>query len=367
MPATLDYAGRPDPAERPPPRYYVTRVVCCVLGIAYPLAGLILNAAPGDNTVPVDWQNGRPWAWVTLVTLPRVGWVQWPLLGFAWLCLLACAVFPRDANRSWLRRLGLWVGIFLGLEYLWIVSVGLADGDPGQLHRALPWQILALLGSPIILSLGMLGDLLLRSLRRVKAIHLAVAGGVAGVLLLVVALAGVSVLAIPLGVALAGVLIAAPLSVAGHGGMLWLLGRPAFTVDVDDAAARDRAADLRLSLLVSGVLLPLHGFGWLFMWHAAKRAYLDLPPTQPDYCFVATAASRSRRSAATRHRQLRTLRAFESWLRARRPRAHRTIRRHYNVVGPALARRINTPRRADVAHRALSPAERLARVVLQAH
>ena len=364
MPETLDYAGRPDPADRPPPRYYVTRVVCCLLGIGYPLLGLILNAEPGNETVPVDWQNGAAWAWVTLVTLPKIGWVQWPLLGFAWLCLLACAIFPRDANRSWLRRFGLWLGVFLGVEYLWVVSVGLADGDPYQLRRGLPWQILGLLVSWIAVSLGLLGDVVLRSLTRGKPVPLTVAGGVAGLLLLAVVIGGFSVLTIPIGVAAAGVLIAAPLSVAGHGGMLWLLRRPAFAVD---DAARDRAADLRLSLLLSAVLLPLHALAWLFMWHAAKRAYLDLPLTQPDYCFVATAASRSRRSAATRHRQLRTLRAFESWLRARRPRSHRVLRRHYNEVGPVLARRIGTPRRAGAAHRLLSPVERLARVVMRAH
>ena len=358
---TLDYAGRPDPAAPRPTRYAFARFACFVLGVCYPLAGLAFNAKPGDGTVPVDWQNGQPWAWASLVTLPAVGWPQVPFLFFAWFCLSAAALYPDAAAESWARRLGLWVGVFMGLEFLLIVSVGMADGDPSRLGGPLSEQLGGLLvaGATVAAAAGV--DWLLVAARAwpQHTVGWVIGGLIAAFAVAVLATGGkaLGVLFVPV----VGVYLAAPLSVGGFLAMLMLLYLPVFY----DPRRRDRAADLRLSLLATLVLLPLHAFGWLFMWTAARRAYSALPTVRPEYCFVATAAARSRRSASTRHRQLRTLRAFESWLKARRPRTHAVVRRHYNATGPALARRIDTPRRADAAHRLLSPVERLARSVLR--
>ena len=362
-PPTLDYAGRPDPVAVRPVRYAFTRFACVVLGVAYPLAGLAFNAKPGDKTVPVDWQNGQPLAWISLVTLPTVGWPQLPFLGVAWFCLAAAALYPAAAAASWPRRLGLWVGVFMGLEFAGIVSIGLADGDPSQLMYPVGMQLGGLLvaGLAVAAAVGLdFGFPVLWRLPARARLWITVAAVSAAVLAVV--LTDGRVFAYPL-VAVAGVFVAAPLSVGGFAAMLLLLHLPRF----QELPRHDRAADLRMSLLATFALLPLHAFGWLFMWTAARQAYLTLPTVRPDYCFVATAASRSRRSLETRHRQLRTLRALESWLRARRPRTHRVVRQHYNVIGPPLARRLSSPRRADAAHRLLSPIERLARSVLRAH
>ncbi len=88
-------------------------------------------------------------------------------------------------------------------------------------------------------------------------------------------------------------------------------------------------------------------------------------PDEPQECFVATAASRGhrhvvgprRRDAAGRleTRQLRTLRGFEQDLQAACPHLHRRLRAGYNVLGPWLAGKIDTPLRADVMHLALWP------------
>jgi hypothetical protein len=81
---------------------------------------------------------------------------------------------------------------------------------------------------------------------------------------------------------------------------------------------------------------------------------------RPD-CFVVTAASQGHpwlvgpleptpRGGRLRpaNRQLRELWAFEDRLAARAPRLHRALRRIYDRVGPAVARRARGPWAADL-------------------
>lgn len=109
----------------------------------------------------------------------------------------------------------------------------------------------------------------------------------------------------------------------------------------------------------------------------SRRCYASLPD-QPPGCFVATAASRGHRwlvgplVEVTHHghrqpanRQLLILRQLEAVWRNRAPRSHSAFRRLYNRIGPASARRINTPLRADLAYLALKPVEFLAGLILQ--
>jgi hypothetical protein len=72
---------------------------------------------------------------------------------------------------------------------------------------------------------------------------------------------------------------------------------------------------------------------------------------------------RGRRQSA--NQQLRVLWQFEAVWRNRFPRSHSAFRRFYNHIGPAVARRINSPLRADLAYLALKPAEFLAGLILQ--
>lgn len=96
--------------------------------------------------------------------------------------------------------------------------------------------------------------------------------------------------------------------------------------------------------------------------------YAALPPSEGD-CFVATAASRGHRElvgerSGSLTRQLATFKAGELALRAMRPAWHRALRRVYDRSGPAAARLLTGPWRADIAHVLLSPAAALVRLVL---
>ena len=352
---TLDYAGRLEPAVRP--RFYpLTRLACVAFGALYPLAGLLFNAEPSEQSVPVDWQNGQPLARLTLVTLPGVGWPLWPFLLVSWASVLAAAAWPGMLGRLCLVRIGLWAGVVLGFEFALIVAIGLADGEPVAVPLPL---LIQLAGLPV--ALAALAACFWLDRLPVRTLGIIVATCAAFVFAVAVFM-GRGFLGLLFG-PMVGVFIAAPLSVGGHAGMLWLSRRADY--DDENDYARDRAADARLSRLAAATLLPLHLAGWAAAWHLSRRAYAALPLAQPDYCFVATAASRSSRSRRTGHRQLRTLQTFESYLNARRPRTHAVIRRHYNVIGPPLARRLATPRRADLAHRLLRLIEWPARVTLR--
>ena len=109
----------------------------------------------------------------------------------------------------------------------------------------------------------------------------------------------------------------------------------------------------------------------------SRRCYASLPDQSPS-CFVATAAGRGHRwlvgpltevmhhgRRQSANQQLRVLWHFEAVWCNRFPRSHFAFRRLYNHIGPAVARRINSPLRADLASLALKPVEFLAGFILQ--
>ncbi len=105
----------------------------------------------------------------------------------------------------------------------------------------------------------------------------------------------------------------------------------------------------------------------------AKRFYDALPAESPagyGDCFVVSAAAMGHprfvgsrfdpQSGMTINLQLLRLWALEQRLASRWPVAHRSLRRWYDAIGPALARRISSPFVADVVYVALKPLELLA-------
>jgi hypothetical protein len=118
--------------------------------------------------------------------------------------------------------------------------------------------------------------------------------------------------------------------------------------------------------------LPL----WLASVWWSYRTYQSLP--EVDNCFVVTAAGRGHEPFVgpfreiTRHghklranQQLITFWRLEALWQSRAPRSHAGFRRIYNRIGPVLARRINSPWRADAVCATLKPLERAARLVLK--
>jgi len=105
----------------------------------------------------------------------------------------------------------------------------------------------------------------------------------------------------------------------------------------------------------------------------ARQAYDALPDVKPEDCFIVTAAARgnsrfvrSTPNPATgrmENPQLARMRALEHYLIAEHPAAHRLLRKVYNRIGPAVARRIRRPLVADMTYVILKPLELLAVVI----
>lgn len=124
--------------------------------------------------------------------------------------------------------------------------------------------------------------------------------------------------------------------------------------------------------------LGLFAASWRLALLRVVEAYEKLPPQPPD-CFVATAAARAPQRLTggfttfsaggrgfTACPQLQRFKLFELVLQAIFPRGHRALRRVYDRIGPRLAARITTPRRAAWAWRGLRPLEAVAVVAVWA-
>jgi len=146
---------------------------------------------------------------------------------------------------------------------------------------------------------------------------------------------------------------------------IWYVARAIYAVRTHPIAS----TKLMLALTSS---LP---FWALSVWWSYKT-YLSLPDRETG-CFVVTAASRGHRSFVgpflnVTHRggnrvanqQLATFWAFEALWRGHAPRTHAVFRRVYNVLGPAIAKRITSPWVADLFYVALKPLEVFARAAL---
>ena len=337
---TLEYASAKLPTSTPP-QYPLLRCGLIYGGVGLPVAGLVLNLEPGESTVPVDWQNGQPLAWLTLVTLPGVVVFLLPFLLIGWAGLLAAAAAPLRLGRTWPVRAGLLTGGLMGGVFTLIVAAGQADGEVDRIGFSLAFQILGgaiaaafALWLLYLLDFGISGRYGWRF------------GKVAATLFLILIVVGVLTQGMLLLLVAISAMFAAPCSVVCFGGALAVTRR--MTADEPDPPWRP-------AWLAFGLIVGLHALSWLLIRPAALAEYRKLPTAPPDYCFVATAASRSRRSAAAGHRQLATLRAYERRMRREHPTTHARLRRVYNRVGPRLAARLTTPRRATAAYLLLAP------------
>jgi hypothetical protein len=115
---------------------------------------------------------------------------------------------------------------------------------------------------------------------------------------------------------------------------------------------------------------------WLGSFYWSRCAYQALP-TQPPSCFIVTASMRGHgrivgpftelkrgKRLLTANKQLLIFWQFEAILQARAPRSHRYLRRIYNRIGPAVARRLISPWLADAVHISLLPLQLLAEIVI---
>ena len=367
-PITLSYSA-PSLEDRPKrwPPAIVLRLVYPAVGIGGPVAGLLFNYEPNDFGVPVDWQNGEPLAWLTLATLPEVFPPLVPFLLASWAAMAAICIAPRRLLGSRLVELGLLTGVVMGVEYAVVVAAGLANGDPGQALLNLVVLQLAVGGVGGLVAFLLLDALVLagRTSRGVRMTFIVLAI-VLGLFFAVSIVAGAPAMSLVVWPIFA-LPVAAPLSALAHGLMLRRMHLGRLEKGLGLLLPEEAAARAKMWLVV-WLVLAVNLVAWIIVRILAGRAYSQLPAVEPTRCFIATAAARSRSSAARGHRQLLRLRSLEAGLCERHPAAHRLIRRLYNQTGPWLAAQVHTPHRAEAAYWLQRPLEVLAaRVAPNAH
>jgi len=136
-----------------------------------------------------------------------------------------------------------------------------------------------------------------------------------------------------------------------------------------------RTGKVPLTTRVIAVLSSVPFWIASILW--SKKIYDELP-NNPPHCFIVTAAScghknfvgpfvevphHGRKQQA--NRQLAVLWRFEEFWREQSKGSHAAFRCIYNRLGPKIARRINSPVRADIIYVAIKPAEFLAAVILK--
>jgi hypothetical protein len=142
--------------------------------------------------------------------------------------------------------------------------------------------------------------------------------------------------------------------------------------------ARDVLREGGVTMRAAAALLGIHAPFWVATAWNTRRIYANLPVARVmnDACFVVSAAARGHRAVvgpvvddgpvpgATR--QLVRFWALEARWRSRHPKSHAAARRLYDRIGPAVARRIRTPWRADVVYVLLKPLELFAVLLVRA-
>ena len=135
--------------------------------------------------------------------------------------------------------------------------------------------------------------------------------------------------------------------------------------------------------------IPTGRLRWLVVWFGALAASVlvkiplaisfqkslpDMPPHGYGDCFVVSAAAKGHpwfvrswvaKGSGRVNGQLVRLRDFEALLKRRVPCVHEWLRSAYNVLGPAVARRIRYRVQADVVYLLLKPVEAVAWVLLR--
>jgi hypothetical protein len=313
------------------------------------LYGLFVTIPPviafgGIEILKPEWQNGKLESYIVLFLLPEASLPFLLLLAYSVVCYLFFLSVPLQFSRSFLVRLGIYAGVLLALQYTVITLV---------------WSFAS--STPLILPIWISPFILIFLYR--LAIKRWTSDKVNKALLILV---------------LFGILI----------GIFWSRGSFFFLVLIGLTLAAPfwsflislRAAIWLFKNHETKFTLP-HGLGltaWLAAYVAAWRydilkmyeLYNALPPTPPPDCYIATAAAKGhpqlvgswvvkwRDGKSMRvNAQLQILKCAELALAATYPNMHKHLRKLYDVVGKALARRIQNPFLADVAYLLLKPFE----------
>lgn len=303
-----------------------------------------------------EWQNGELSSYIILLLFPQASILFFPLLAYSIISYILLLYTPSRFTQSFIVRAGIYTGVLLALHYSIVVlfyaffssadtfiylliSVWIFPFVYSLVHR---WAVSKWIAAKVnkALFILVLGALLI--------VTLITRGG--GPFLIFVLLTMVA----PFWSFLLALRAA-----------LWLYKN----YETKFTLPRGLGLTAWLAAYVAA---------WRFDILKMYELYAALPPQPPPDCYVATAAAQGHpRVVGSRlvqradgqsmqvNGQLQVLKFAELALLAVKPRWHTALRRIYDVVGKALARRIHNPILADFAYLMLKPFEWLARWLLK--
>lgn len=327
----------------------VSRLGYAALGIALPM--FCVSVSLSDNQLR-NWQDGR---WQTRVEMLYGEWplaVFLPLLIYAMGSLGLMLIRPLEWGRWFAVRMGVYTGVVLALQYLFVLSV--SAGEPIKV------MAISLAGVGIVIGVLHGARVLLSKRTWPRTIEAAWQW----VVLAAAIVAGIA--------AFAFVMIIAVLFAPAWTLMVFVMMTLRIRATQFAPAPRGRAVMIGVGWLAAYIA------SWAAAIHLAIEAYAKLP-TSPPGCYIATAAARGHacfvgsrqvRCADGRvmwvNRQLRTCKVAELALAAVWPRGHRALRAGYDAVGPLAAGLLRHRLAADAAFVLITPAAWLAGRVLGA-
>ena len=307
-----------------------------------------------DRFGAAEWQDGRMGTYFDLSFAQSVWLFFAPFLAYSTVSMLLLLWDAARFSKFWFIRLGIYTGLILAIQYS--VQVALSN----ELVIGFVFGGVAII--PVILGyIGIkLGVQYVWRNRESRNV-LIIAG--------VIALAAIVGLVFGAGIILIGVLCAAvvacPLIAAMTSWRLWV------TIDWQSY----KNLTFKISSLITW------GGAWGIAGYFAIDEVFDLYtqlPSNPPSCYVATASAKGHRRLVQPvtttlengqillvTRQLQILKAGELVLREVAPKLHYGLRLVYDLVGPKLAGRIQTPWSADLGYLFFKPFEWLTLLLLR--
>ena len=298
-----------------------------------------------------DWQTGKLSDYAILFLFPEASLLFFPLLAYSIVCYLLLLFQPTRFARSFVVRLGIYVGALLALQYSILVMIA---GGSAAFVMVLTWIF------PLIYSILYNKAIARWTAQKVNRFLFILA---LGVLLLgsLVTRGSVAFLV------LIGLIMAAPFWSL----LLSLLAANWLIKNYETRFTFSRAFGLT-------TWLAAYAAAWRFDILKMYKLYAALPPQPPPDCYIATAAAqghpqlvgswlvrRTNGETMRVNKQLQILKCAELALLAVKPGAHKMFRRVYDIIGKSLAKRMQNRLLADVAYLLLKPCDWLARLLLR--
>lgn len=322
------------------------------------LYGLFITILPAisfwaTDLLKPEWQNGEFSSYVILLLFPQASLGFILLLAYSVICYLCLMFAPERFAQRFVIRVGIYTGILLALQYSVVVLV--------YSFNSFAYIIVLIWLLPFVLPLlyrwvvsKWTADTVNRALLIFVVISLLIG--------LVITQGGGLLFLGVIGLAMAAPFWSFLLALRAG---VWLY--------------KNHESKLTLYRGLGLIAwLGTYAIAWRYDIMKMFELYAALPPQPPPDCYIATAAAQGHpRVVGSRlvqredgrsmqvNGQLQVLKFAELALLAVKPRWHTALRRMYDVVGKALARRIHSPLLADIAYLLLKPFEWLARWLLE--